>query len=277
LDRSLTLAREIEDLWGEADALSNLGCVLGIQGTYAVAQSHLEAALNIYREGGCEMWGADPLCALAENEASQGNLPAARLHLQVASAVAAASENRWLQTLVGYFQGLLAYYEGDMEHAARLLEKTVALARESHYRPDLARALVTLGRVSRARGETARAAALLHEGLGLFLETDAKLGVATALEGFAGLLLSEDGARAARLFAAADALRAAIGAPLPPVDLPAYEREVAALRAELGESAFGQAWAQGKTEPYEAVGAQVLEITAHTVTTADSSSPEAPA
>ncbi len=100
--------------------------------------------------------------------------------------------------------------------------------------------------------DTARAVAQFREGLGLFLETDR-------------IMLSEDAERTARLYATAESIRAAIGAPLPPVDRPAYERDVAAAPAHLGEAAFSQAWAQGQTEPYQAVGAQIVEITADAV------------
>ncbi len=257
-DRSLSLAREIGDPWGTADALTNVGGVLRIQGDYAAARSCFEEALSIYQEGGRGIWCTDPLCALSENDIAQGNLSAARVHLQDASASAETSENKWLQALVGYFLGLLAYYEGDLERAARLLEKAMRLARASQYKPDLARSLVTLGRVMGARGEAARATALLREGLGLFRETDSRLGIATALEGFAGLAVPEEAEHAARMFGAAEAIRAAIGAPLPPVDRPAYEYAVVATRARLGETAFAEAWAQGQTEPCEAAVTEFL-------------------
>lgn len=257
-DRSLAIAREIGDSWEMADALTNIGCILRIQGDYAAASSHFEEALRIYQEGGRGIWCTDPLCALAENDIAQGHLSAARLHIQDASASAQASENKWLQTLIRYFQGLLAYYEGDVKRAATLLETTMALARESQYKPDLARLLVTLGRVMRALGENARAAALLSEGLGLFREMNSKFGIATALEGFAGLVLSENAEHAARLFGTAEAIRAAISAPLPPVDCPAYERDVATIRAQLGEVAFAEAWARGQAEPWAEMIAEIL-------------------
>ena len=155
-----------------------------------------------------------------------------------------------------YFKGLLAYYEGEMESAATHLEKAIALARASLYRPDLARSLVALGRVMHARGETARAAALFREGLGLFRKIGHRLGIATALEGMAGSVSSENAERAARLFGAAEAIRAAIGAPLPPVDRPAHERDAAAIRAHLAETAFAAAWAEGQAMPL----AQVVSV-----------------
>jgi hypothetical protein len=41
-------------------------------------------------------------------------------------------------------------------------------------------------------------------------------------------------------------LREAIGAPLPPVDRPAHERSVAAVRAALGTAPFAAVWAEGR-------------------------------
>ena len=51
---------------------------------------------------------------------------------------------------------------------------------------------------------------------------------------------------AARLHAAASAIRLAIGAPLPPLDRPGRERELATLRAALGDATFATAWALGE-------------------------------
>jgi hypothetical protein len=52
-----------------------------------------------------------------------------------------------------YFRGLLADYQGDAGEATALLGETAVLARDSQYRPDLARALIALGRMRRTLGE----------------------------------------------------------------------------------------------------------------------------
>jgi len=51
---------------------------------------------------------------------------------------------------------------------------------------------------------------------------------------------------AAQLGGAVERWRVAIGTPLPPADCPDLERAVAALRTQLGEAAFEEAWAQGR-------------------------------
>jgi hypothetical protein len=57
--------------------------------------------------------------------------------------------------------------------------------------------------------------------------------------------------KAARVFGAAEALREAIGAPVPPVERPDYDRAVAAARARLGEVAFSSGWAEGRAMTLE--------------------------
>jgi hypothetical protein len=52
-------------------------------------------------------------------------------------------------------------------------------------------------------------------------------------------------ALAARLFGAAEALRATIGAPRPPIAQPAYDQPVAAIRKALGADASERIWAAG--------------------------------
>ena len=263
-DRSLAIAREIGDPWGMADALTNIGCVLRVQGDYAAARSHLEEALQVYEQRGRGIWCADPLCALAENEIAQGNLGAARRHLDEACPCADASGNKWLQVLVGYFEGLLAYYEGDMERAAASFEETILAAREGQYKPDLARALVALGRAKGTQHKVKQASDSVKEGLRLFTESDSKLGIAIALEVWAGLVATENPEDAARWLGSAETIRSVIGAPMPPVDRAGYERDVATVRAQMGKKEFAEARARAQAEPYEAVVVDILAIPNYT-------------
>ncbi|MGH2356246.1 MAG: hypothetical protein ACRDJN_31965, partial [Chloroflexota bacterium] len=53
------------------------------------------------------------------------------------------------------------------------------------------------------------------------------------------------GPRAAHLLGAAAALRARIGAPLPPSQRPRYERHLAAARDALPGASFAAAWNDG--------------------------------
>jgi hypothetical protein len=67
--------------------------------------------------------------------------------------------------------------------------------------------------------------------------------------------------RVACLFAAARALRDAIGAPLPPYQCARLERRVAAARDDLGEEAFAIRWGEGQAMPLEQAIAAALQET----------------
>ena len=58
----------------------------------------------------------------------------------------------------------------------------------------------------------------------------------------------------------AHALREGIGAPLPPVDRAAHDSVLAACRAQLGETAFAEAWAHAAARPFQEVVEEVLKL-----------------
>ncbi len=63
---------------------------------------------------------------------------------------------------------------------------------------------------------------------------------------------------AARLSGAAEALREALGTPVPPVNRAEYERNVRAMRAQIDEKAFAAAWAEGRAMTLQQATAYAL-------------------
>lgn len=83
-------------------------------------------------------------------------------------------------------------------------------------------------------------------------EAGNKQGIAECLVGLAGLAaVAGQPERAARLFAAAEALLDAIGAPLSPADRAESQRDLAAARAQLDSAAFAAAWDAGQVMSLE--------------------------
>jgi len=122
-----------------------------------------------------------------------------------------------------------------------------------------AEALIGLARVVALQGEVEEARALYQESLDLVARTTGcKEFIPTSLEGLANVAMAQDEpVWAARLWGAAEALREAIGTPLPPVERADYEAAIIAARTSLGENAFTTAWAQGRTmTPEQALAAQ---------------------
>jgi non-specific serine/threonine protein kinase len=98
---------------------------------------------------------------------------------------------------------------------------------------------------------------LLEESLVLSKELDYRGGIASCLEGLAGVAAAHKQlVWAAGLWGAAEVLRETVGIPLQPVERTYYERAVADVRARLGEEAFGRAFAEGRTmTPEQAIAA----------------------
>jgi DNA-binding CsgD family transcriptional regulator len=148
--------------------------------------------------------------------------------------------------------GKIALSQGDVVKAQALFEECLAFYRAQGYRSETAEALAVLGQVAAVQQDYATAFARYEEGLLLARKADFKCNVASCLEGLAGVRAAlGERLQAARLWGAAEALREAIGAPLPPIYRPAYERAVRAARAQFGEKAFAAAWAEGRTMTLE--------------------------
>ena len=75
-----------------------------------------------------------------------------------------------------------------------------------------------------------------------------RLLVAAVLEGVANVVVAQQQAElAARLLAAASALRAQMGTPVRPVDQATVELALADARSMLGDTAFAAVWAEAQT------------------------------
>jgi hypothetical protein len=95
-----------------------------------------------------------------------------------------------------------------------------------------------------------------------------------ALEAWAWATRGHGGERAAQLYGAAAALRAATNAVLAPHEAADREQKVGALRESLGAAAFERSWAAGQRMPAgEAVALALKEASARTSVDGATSSP----
>jgi hypothetical protein len=109
-------------------------------------------------------------------------------------------------------------------------------------------ALANLASAEQRRGLRDDAWAKLHEALEILQEAPNAAAIAAILEAAASAL-NEGGeaGRAARLYGAADTLRATIGSPRFPSEQAGYEADLGATRAALGASSFSTEWQIGAT------------------------------
>lgn len=243
-EESLTLKRQLRDTHGVAVILHNLACMASRRGDYPRAAALYEEALAL-ADPADSQGRAGTLANLADVAWHQGDRErAAALRDQCLALF------RQLDDQDGIAQCLLlgstmALAEGQSEQAATLGAEALALYLTEGYQVGVAGAWYQLGRVARDQAEYERAAACYREGLALYQALHSMVELAECVEGYASVAAARGRAReAVRLYGAAAALRAALGAPCRPGDRDAIEREVAALRTALG-AAFTATWVAG--------------------------------
>jgi Tfp pilus assembly protein PilF len=142
----------------------------------------------------------------------------------------------------------LARLDGDPDTAAQLLEEALAVATELGDRHCATLALLNLARLARDQGDPAAADALYRRAMPVAQGEDVPPtdSAATWLEGV-GAIAVADGRpeRAAQLLGAADALRQAIGTPLPAHEAADRNDTIAGCSAALGEERFRTAFDSG--------------------------------
>ena len=112
----------------------------------------------------------------------------------------------------------------------------------------MAEALMGLANAVMMQGDFAAAHDLYQESFLILQRIHYQELVPPCLEGLA-TVAAEQGELtwAAHLWGAAEALREAIGTPIPPIYRPGYQQAVAAARSQLGEEDFATAWVQGRS------------------------------
>jgi len=158
--------------------------------------------------------------------------------------------DRGQRARVLYGLGHAAREAGDLSRAELAFEELLEDSRRDGPTHGEARVLASLGQVAHARGDDERAIVRYREALGVFAPIGDPPAVAACFEGLAALARRwGDLKRTARLCAAAARLRESAASTLTPAERPAFEEDVAAARAGLGEEVFARAWTAGQALP----------------------------
>ena len=261
-NESLELFRELGDKAGISYSLIRLGNLAWRRGDYTEAMALLQASLKIQQERNNQEGIIAALQSQALVACFQVNVPLAMTLLRESALLAQAraipseigdnlngqalafyTNNEldkaaplFAQTLALFQQeneteglafscyglGLIALKQGDYTAAATHLQESLRLWQLRGDKHHIALAHSSLGRLALAQGDVAGAPVHFRASLTLYREMVDKLGVAVALAGAATCVT--DSAVAGQLLAAADALRQAIGAPIPPVDQAEYDQ-----------------------------------------------------
>jgi predicted ATPase/class 3 adenylate cyclase/DNA-binding CsgD family transcriptional regulator len=248
-EESLLLFREAGDTRSIADVLHHLGTLAVEQGEYARGRDLLTESLTINRELGNTRTMADSLLNLARlYHVSGSDLVQAHTLLDESLALSREVGDKEEIAFCLNLWGMLALSEGDTARASSQVEQALAFFEEMHQRRGTALSLYALAQVATVEGDYARSQALYEQSIGVAHKSGGKRTIPSSLEGLAAAVAAQGNhVWAAHLWGAAEALREAIGTPLPPVDRAPYHRAVEASRTHLGAQAFASAWAQGRT------------------------------
>ena len=242
-DEALTLQRDMGDRRGIACTLANMGSIAQNRREDARAEALFAEAMATFDVLGDRPLAADVSTNLAILANQGGNHVRAQRLAEDALATYQELEDRQaaataLTALANALRG-----QGDLPRAMAHYDEALDLFREVGHQPGMATALSHLATIALDEGSVERALPLLSEVLSILQLTGDKPQIASALEvsaRAASALGYWD--QAARLLGAASALRAAIGVPLPPEEVEALRRPIAAV----GEAAFATAYAAGQ-------------------------------
>jgi predicted ATPase/DNA-binding SARP family transcriptional activator/DNA-binding CsgD family transcriptional regulator len=240
-----------------AKALAGLGWIMLFQGDYELAVATLEEAIELYKDLGDLSGEAIALMLLGFAVAHAGDVERFPALSEQCEALLQKPLERRAAAYLLIFLGMVALEAGDYERAVALLEESRASFRVLGDLRDESMSSFTLGMTELKRGNLQRGTEVLEEGLSLARRTKDKLGSAYYFLGLGGVA-AEQGQpiRAARLWGAAEALREVIGLPLSYFDLAhsGYEARLAAVRAQLDETAWEAAWSEGRAmSPEQAI------------------------
>jgi predicted ATPase/class 3 adenylate cyclase len=261
---ALTLARGLGDPWLLGCTLATLAWTAAAHHDDATARAAGERSLPLLRQAGDQQRLAWAYRALGDVALRQGDLDGAAA--AYAEDLARARFGAGAGVLGLYNLGEVARRRGRHAEARAHFEEALALTTVRGAGP-AAWIRWSLGTVALQEGDPARAAAQYAAGLRLFDPDPARLGglvahggVVLCLAGLARARAAQGAAAAAaRLSGAADAHAPTAGARLAPDDRAAYERDLAAVRAALGEAAFAAARAAGHTMTLERAVTCALE------------------
>ena len=139
----------------------------------------------------------------------------------------------------------VARLEGRFDEATRAIEESLTVKRDIGDARGISIALHALAEIRRAQGDAEDARSKLAESLALMRDIGFSQGLLQGLETMAAVLVDLGELHdAARLCAAVESARTALGLPRTPDDITEFERSVAA--AKLGER-FDDAWREGES------------------------------
>jgi predicted ATPase len=245
-EEALSKFRELGAARGIATAVSTLSVVLHRQGENDRARLLLQESLAIFRELNLKEGIAQNLDLLGVVASSYGDYASARPLHEECLAIHRRSGDKAKMMVALLNLGHAALGQGDINEAESVLQESLLIATQLGARRWTSLAMHNLGLAALKRADHKSARDYLLNGMRLRAELGDKLGIAYSLEGVAALYVAEGNMTpAVRMFASAETLRAAVGAPLERAEQHEYRQLVESVRASLAPEIFEAEWKAG--------------------------------
>jgi ATP/maltotriose-dependent transcriptional regulator MalT len=258
LEEAEALFREAGEAWGRGKCLTLLAQIATVQGEYAWARVLLEESRGLFSALGDQYQVGWVLILQAQMLFLSGGHPfeAQALAEQGLGLVREIGDD-WMTVYALSILGRIRLQQGEQALARELFEACLATYQEQGDSDGIAQMQIDLARILAVQGEVAGARALYQKSLVLLREKGNEEFIPACLEGLADIAAAQgEPVWAAQLWGAAEALREALGTPLPPVARADYEGAVAGARTTSGVRAFAVACAQGRSmTPEQALAA----------------------
>jgi predicted ATPase len=249
---------------GDRRAAAHLGVTLALfareQGWFVRADSFLEESLVVFRELEDVMGIARALIGLADVARDQRDGERGIVFSQEGLARARECGDVLLTGYALHNMGVAAWQQGDHAQANSLFAAAlVALDQRGEAGSEV---LASIGLMALDRRDFSAARKAFTDSLQTGRTRSIPWLASTDLEGLAGVAAGQGEAKlAARLYGAADAIRAACGTPVRPSHQDIYDRGFTAAQALLGPEEFARAYQQGRTVPAEQIITDALRTT----------------
>jgi predicted ATPase len=250
---------------GDRRDAAYLGVALALferqQGRFVRAESVLEESLTVFRELGDVAGIARALIGLGDVARDQGDSKRGIACSQEGLARARECGDVLLTGYALHNLGVAAWQQGDHARAESLLATALTLL-DRRGEGD-AEVLASAGLMALDQRDFPAAKKAFADSLRIGRTRGIPWLAAADLEGLAGVTAGQgDAELAARLFGAADAIRASCGTPVRPSHRDVYDRGIADARASLSQEQFSHAYQQGRAMPVEQVITDALRGTA---------------
>ena len=240
------VSREIDDPAATTRVRLVLSTLLRLRGSFDAARASLDQALAAAKRLGRDKELCDAHQAIGDLAFDRGESHEADLAYQLSLQLARRAHSnvriaRALRSL-----GELWIEQGEPERSRPVLEESLALSHELGTEVQIASSRHSLGLCALAEGNASEALELFRQALSTRLEQSHRVEAAATLEALGRAQLDAgQPAPAAFAFGAADGLRRALGAPLPPARADAHRSYLTAARS-LGDAVFEREWSEGQ-------------------------------